>query len=538
MTSPNLLQTVQTDFPKSGFDRNTLASLVLILFPFLTADVFILSRIAPYMVLNAPQLSDAVLGGGFAPVFSCLVIMTMAMIRGQWFSHLVAITTAVFKIATIGLLSYSLTSPEPFFLLETGVHLVEAIFYSFIVMVMAVLNLFREKLDTTAGAFFVLAALESAKTFVLLLISNHDHSLPFDYPMVASLILYGLCLVALISTRPRGDDDIHPVFLDGHYNSSPPLQFGALFAVSVILLWTPFALGFVLSASSGLNGDLILSALVLQGGAICGALYSALSNRVPRQEQLLLALLPCLLGLALSRWLILTMTALLLAGILCGMAATASLRRLINHKDGTVFNTCVAFALIASFLLAAVLSETALVMAAPFVFKPLAMVSFAILSLTAFIDPGPRFLILSTLARILLTGTGRKRGLTEKLAALEAGPVTILSTLGFLSTLLMSLYLRYPLLVISNDGFLNLPPVKSLLGHLNVRIVGRQSLQSLQSLKKVLVYLERDSEPVETDLILERVRDTSGGGKKRAYILDAARLETPLIKEETAAIVN
>ncbi|MEZ4537729.1 MAG: hypothetical protein R3D26_22440 [Cyanobacteriota/Melainabacteria group bacterium] len=91
---------------------------------------------------------------------------------------------------------------------------------------------------------------------------------------------------------------------------------------------------------------------------------------------------------------------------------------------------------------------------------------------------------MSTLARILLTGTGRKRGLTEKLAALEAGPVTILSTLGFLSTLLMSLYLRYPLLVISNDGFLNLPPVKSLLGHLNVRIVGRQSLQSLQSLKK------------------------------------------------------
>lgn len=250
MTSPNLLQTVQTDFPKSGFDRNTLASLVLILFPFLTADVFILSRIAPYMVLNAPQLSDAVLGGGFAPVFSCLVIMTMAMIRGQWFSHLVAITTAVFKIATIEPLSYSLTSPEPVFLLETGVHLVEAIFYSFIVMVMAVLNLFREKLDTTAGAFFVLAALESAKTFVLLLISNHDHSLPFDYPMVASLILYGLCLVALISTRPRGDDDIHPVFLDGHYNSSPPLQFGALFAVSVILLWTPFALGFVLSASS------------------------------------------------------------------------------------------------------------------------------------------------------------------------------------------------------------------------------------------------------------------------------------------------
>ncbi|MEZ4544248.1 MAG: hypothetical protein R3C24_10140 [Cyanobacteriota/Melainabacteria group bacterium] len=48
----------------------------------------------------------------------------------------------------------------------------------------------------------MLAALESAKTFVLLLISNHDHSLPFDYPMVASLT-YGLCLVALILDKTQ-----------------------------------------------------------------------------------------------------------------------------------------------------------------------------------------------------------------------------------------------------------------------------------------------------------------------------------------------
>lgn len=565
MTSPKHFP---TDFSKpaqecglshcSTFDRNTFVSLILILFPFLTADVFILSRMAPYMVLNAPQLTDAVVGGCSAPLISCLVILTMAVVRGQWFSHLVAIATAVFKIAMVSLLTYSLTSPEPIFLLETGVHLVEAFFYSFIVLVAAVLNLFRDRLNNTILAFFVMASLESAKAFFLVLISNHDHSLPFEYPMLASLILYGLCLVALISTRPGGGDSIHPIFLD---DSPPPLQLSALSTVSSTLLWTPFALCLLLSSSSDINGDLILAALVLQGAAFSGAFvealaalpFPALKIKTPKPEQLVLSLLPCLLTLALSRWMILTTVALVPIGFLCGMAATASLKGLVKNRkrSATALNTSLAVTLLASFLLASVLSETALVMAAPFVFKPLAMVSIAILSLTAFIDPGPRFLILNTLARIFLTGSGRKKGLTESLAAIETGPVTILSKLGFLSTLLMSLYLRYPLLVSSDDGFLNLPPVKTLLEHLNVKIAGKQALEDtvLQPPKKMLLFIERGDRELEKewrqyfkpDFILVRVRDTSGGGRKRSYILDSANIETPENKakeEEATAMVN
>lgn len=542
----------------SAFDRNTLVSLILILFPFLTADVFILSRMAPYMVLNAPQLNDAIVGGCSAPIISCLVILTMAVVRGQWFSHLVAITTAVFKIAMVSLLTYSLTSPEPIFLLETGVHLVEAFFYSFIVLVAAVLNLFRDRLNNAIGAFFVMASLESVKAVFLVMLSNHDHSLPFEYPMLASLILYGLCLVALISTRPGGGDDIHPIFLD---DSPPPLQFSALFTVSSTLLWTPFALCLLLSSSSDINGDLILAALVLQGAAFSGAFvealaalpFPALKIKTPKPEQLVLSLLPCLLTLALSRWMILTTVALVPIGFLCGMAATASLKGLVKNRkrSATALNTSLAVTLLASFLLASVLSETALVMAAPFVFKPLAMVSIAILSLTAFIDPGLRFLILNTLARIFLTGSGRKKGLTESLAAIETGPVTILSKLGFLSTLLMSLYLRYPLLVSSDDGFLNLPPVKTLLEHLNVKIAEKQALEDtvLQPPKKMLLFIERGDRELEKewrqyfkpDFILVRVRDTSGGGRKRSYILDSANIETPENKakeEEATAMVN
>lgn len=561
MTSP---KHVPNDFPKpapeyglshySAFDRNTFVSLILILFPFLTADVFILSRMAPYMVLNAPQLTDAVLGGCSAPLISCLVILAMAVVRGQWFSHLVAIATAVFKIAMVSLLTYSLTSPEPIFLLETGVHLVEAFFYSFVVLVAAVLNLFRDRLNSAIGAFLVMASLESVKALFLVLISNHDHSLPFDYPMLASLILYGLCLVALISTRPGEGDDIHPIFLD---DSPPPLRFCSLFTVSSTLLWTPFALCLLLSASSDINGDLILAALVLQGAAFSGAFYEALAAlplpalkiRAPKPEQLVLTLLPCLLALTLSRWMMLTTVALVPIGFLCGMAVTASLKALVKNKNrsATALNACLAIALLASFLLAAMLSETALVMAAPFVFKPLAIVSFAILSLTAFIDPGPRFLILNTLSRIFLTGTGRKKTLTDKLAAIETGPVTILSKLGFLSTLLMSLYLRYPLLVLSDDGFLNLPPVKTLLEHLNVKIAGKQALEDIvfQPPEKMLLFIEREDKELQKkwrqifkpDYILERVRGTSGGGRKRSYVLDAARIETPENKEEEATVI-
>ncbi|MBI1269044.1 hypothetical protein GC174_01280 [bacterium] len=561
MTSPKQFP---NDFPKpapecglsrcSAFDRNTFLSLILILFPCLAADVFILSRMAPYMVLNAPQLTDAVLGGCSAPLISCLVLLTMAVVRDQWFSHLVAISTAVLKIAMVSLLTYSLTSPEPIFLIETGVHLVEAFFYSFVVLVAAVLNLFRDRLNNAIGAFLVMASLESVKTFFLVLISNHDYSLPFDYPMMASLLLYGLCLVALISIKPGEGEDSNPIFLD---DSPPPLQLNALFTVSSTLLWTPFALCLLLSASSDINGDLIMLALVLQSAALSGALVEALTAlplpglkiKAPEPEQLVLTLLPCLLALALSRWLILTTVALVPIGFLCGMAATASLNGLVKNKNrsATALNACLAIALLASFLLATVLSETALVMAAPFVFKPLAIVSFAILSLTAFIDPGPRFLILNTLARIFLTGTGRKKTLTESLAAVETGPVTILSELGFLSTLLMSLYLRYPLLVLSDDGFLNLPPVKTLLDYLNVKIAGKQALESMifQPPGKMLLFIERGDRELEkkwrqhfkSDYILGRARDTSNGGRKRSYILDAARLETPENKAEEATVI-
>ncbi len=471
----------------------------------LMSDSFSLAVLMPSMVLAAPTPTDSIASAWLPLALVSLVLFSIVFLNSRIYLQLCLGATLLLKLVVSVLVWLSLSSPfgiESTFVLDSGGRLLEVIFFSGLIFSASLIALEMGPREVSTDsrdigvkrnaplprALFILSV---SWIYLVLSLSSGDEGwlartnnallqfVPWLYA-VTLVGLTGLSFLFMKSGAKGSRFDFVPDFSE-KVSASPhsdryfPV---ALLATILFILASPFATSLLLSAWQSTeiyNFSLAISSAFASGLVINLCLPEHMRQNRPGITVgfLSIALFADLSGLFLSRWTASTAALLFIAGALLSSLVLRVLEEnLVKAKD---FVLAVVVAIAVTYPAAAFYANSAMVLPPAYVIQPLALLALVLFALISIFCPLPRKVLLSRLAAIFLWGAGRKDLLLKQFRQFESlSSALIESQLSAVTTILVSLYLRCPLTMVTRDGFLHMSGVKAFLAFLSVKIAASE----------------------------------------------------------------
>lgn len=471
----------------------------------LMSDSFSMAVLMPSMVLAAPTPMDSIAAAWLPVALVSLILFSVVFINSRTYLLLCLGATLLLKLAVSALVWLSLSNSfgiESTFVLDSGGRLLEVIFFSGLIFSIGLLALEMapEQFSSDSSVIGVkrnsplpraLVILSVSWIYLVLSLSSGEEGwfartnnalLPF-VPWLYAGTLVGLTGLYLLSNKSGAKGSLFESVpdLSGKAIASPhsdryfPV---ALLATVLFLFASPYATSLLLSAWQ--STEIYNFSLAISSAFACGLVINLCLPEHLRQSRpgitvgfLSVALFADLFGLFLSRWTASTVALLFIAGALLSSLVLRVLEEnLVKAKD---FVLAVVVAIAVTYPAAAFYANSAMVLPPAYVIQPLALLALVLFTLISIFCPLPRKVLLSRIAAIFLWGAGRKDLLLKQFKQFESlSSARIESQLSAVTTILVSLYLRCPLTMVTRDGFLHMSPVKAFLAFLSVKIAASE----------------------------------------------------------------